>query len=82
MNRYPGDLCFKKDRARMLLTKRKVSEWWKLYPWEAIELLVILYRLREGADVLSLNLGKTRSKPDHFHLHLNDFYESRLEMKL
>lgn len=81
-NRFPADVAFKPSRARMLIPKRKFSDWWKMMPWELVELLIILYRRRYDGSQITMNLGTTRSVPGHFHLHFNEFYDDRLEMKL
>lgn len=81
-NRFPADVAFKPARARMLIPKRVFSDWWKMYPWEAVELLIILYRRRYDGSQMTLNLGSTRSVPGHFHIHFNEFYDDRLDMKL
>lgn len=78
-NEFPGDILFKS--SYMLLPKRVFSDWWKMYPWEFVELLIIIYKERE-ASVISLNLGKTRSVSNHFHLHLQTFYDSRKDIKI
>lgn len=81
-NRYWADVAFQEKQARMLLTKRVVSDWWKLYPWEAIELLIIFYKRRFDGSQIALNLGSTRSVPGHLHFHLNTFYKNRKDMHL
>lgn len=81
-NRFPPNACFKPSRSRMLIPKRVVGDWWRLYPWELIELLIIFYRRRHDGSQVGLNLGTTRSIPGHLHFHFNEFYDDRLEMKL
>lgn len=81
MNKYYGDIAYKKNRSFMLLPKRKVSNWWKLYPWEAVELLVIVYKLDKERGELALNLSGSRSIPDHFHLHVREQYLDRRSMR-
>lgn len=82
INRFPPDAFYKTERSRMLLPKRKVSDWWKLFPWEAIELIVILYKRRFDGSQITLNLGDTRSVPGHLHFHFNDFYDKREDIRL
>lgn len=81
-NRYWADVAFKQNDANILLPKRVVSDWWKLYPWEMVELLIIFYKHRFDGSQITLNLGDTRSVPGHLHFHLNTFYDTRDDMQL
>lgn len=82
VNAYPPDMVFKPSMSIMLLPKRKFSEWWQMLPWEAVEFLVILYRYRAYGSQMTLNSFKTRSVRDHFHVHFNEFYDDREEIRL
>lgn len=81
-NRYPPDAAFKPHRSRLIVPKRVFGDWWKMRPWEAVELALIMYRHRTDGSQMTINLGTTRSVPGHFHIHLNEFYDTRNEMGL
>lgn len=81
-NDYGSDMVYK--TSHMLITKRKVGCWQHLNQDEIDELWFLIDKVEKDAiyDVIQLNPPKRRSVPDHFHIHLQIYHDSREDFKL
>ena len=81
-NDYPADILFK--ASHMLIPKRVTPTWKTLNGDELDELWFLLDKIEkeEVYDCISLNPPKRRSIHNHFHVHLQIFYDKRDSMGL
>lgn len=80
-NEFPPNVAY--EIAHMLLPKRKVATFSMLKDYERQELREIIdTHCQLHYDQVTENMMLRRSVPDHYHLHLLKFYNSREQMSL
>lgn len=79
-NRFPYDSAF--STSHMLIPKRMVPTYRKLWPWERWELRRILDHKLTHYNQIVENMTNTRSVLGLYHLHLLIFHKSRKDFKL
>lgn len=74
---YPNDYPYDKvaKRHALLTPKRHIKSFYWLYPWEWVELVLILWGNEQRWGSILWNYPSHQSQPQHVHIHLLEWHD-------